>query len=220
MIELDHAKEAWDKLKAEHESRDPARVQILWNTFNTIVQLREGSIADYISRIKSVSKQLHAPGDVIATSQLINRIIQGLRSEFYAVRSSLALIDNLTEDRLSKILLREEARLILQERERKGRSRSRERDTRSRERDRRYRSRSTDYRRDKKRNRSPSPRPRKHSCSPSNGRKRSASPSKGRNLRDRYCTSCKRFGHTVDNCFYLHPELLDRRRQEAETRTN
>ena len=33
IMDLDHAKAAWDKLRTEHESTDLARVQILWNAF-------------------------------------------------------------------------------------------------------------------------------------------------------------------------------------------
>ena len=49
----------------------------------------------------------------MSESQLLNRIIQGLPITYSPLKGSLAVLDNLDEDRLTKILLREEARLFL-----------------------------------------------------------------------------------------------------------
>lgn len=48
--------------------------------------------------------------------------------------------------------------------------------------------------------------------------RRSRSRSRERSANARYCTSCRRFGHNVDNCFYLHPELLEKRWLELAER--
>ena len=113
IMDFDHAKEAWDKLRSEHESTDSTRVQILWHAFQSITKASSESIADYMGRIKSSSRQLTAAKESVSESQLVNRIVEGLPVEFNSIKSSLAVVDDLTEECLLKVLLRKEARLFL-----------------------------------------------------------------------------------------------------------
>ena len=205
IIELDYARDAWNTLLTEHESRDSARVQIMWNTFHSISKLKDESIADYVGRIKSSSRQLLAAGETVSDSQVLNRTIQGLTSEFHTLKSSLAIIEDLTEARLLKILLREEARLYLETKDSKeNQSQPRRRNSRSR-----------DPQSKKSRSRSPSPRRSREGHDNRRCRSRSRSRGSSRN----YCNVCKRSGHTEQTCFYLHPELLEKRRQELVSRS-
>lgn len=114
IIDVDIAKVTWERLRASHESRDPTRVQILWNTFHSISMENKESIADYTGRVKSAARQIQAAGETVSESQMVNRTIQGLPSSYGPLKSSLAVLDNLTKDSLTKILTREEAQLFLE----------------------------------------------------------------------------------------------------------
>jgi len=69
------AKEAWDKLKATFETRDSATIQRLYNDFNNIRKASDETMLTYITRVKTAAKQLTNAGEIVSTTNLLNKAI-------------------------------------------------------------------------------------------------------------------------------------------------
>ena len=218
IFDYDFAKQAWDRLQALYESHDPATIQRLYGEWNVVRKLPTESMAHFIARVKSMARRLTGSGETVSTTNLINKIIGGLDQSYDTLKISLSLVHDLTEDRLTQALLNEESRRqalffeaenarkqafhrdqsrrmfeenIRDQRGRPGNGRSHEEPHLPRTR-----------RRDRERSVSPeaddlvSKRDRKGGSS-------------------KYCEACKVWGHSEDNCYFLHPELLAFRRNRA-----
>lgn len=163
------------------------------------------SMATYIARVKALSRRLIAANENVTSTNLINKLIDGLDSSYESLRTTLCVLPNLTEDRLTQILMSEEARRLYKSND----------DVRRRQ--------SQSFIREQSRRNIDD----MIQGSRSRFRERSASPSTtddGYSKRDRrgnvarYCETCRAWGHTDDTCFQLHPELLNQRRSDQSNR--
>ena len=124
---------AWLKFQQTYQARDAASIQRIYNEFTSLRKERAESVMHFIARVKSLAKQLTTAGEVVSPTILFNRILMGLGSEYESVKAALALVDDLTEAKLTSALLGAEARLSsvpshsLRDRSRDRRPRSRSR---------------------------------------------------------------------------------------------
>ena len=226
--DLDTAHLAWEKLRSVFETRDSLTLQRLYNDFNTMRKSDSESMLAYVAQVKAAAARLLTGGEAITTPNLLNRVITGLGPRYSTLKFYLEMDPNLTEDRLIQVLLAEEScprdpsrfsdtRLpsYIDSRaydERRGRDRRSDipapHDRRGRD---RSRSRRRFSPRDKRVSRRSRSRPRSSSRHRSRSSRRNSSATPGRG--NKYCSHCDLFGHDLDECFKLHPELLTRRQQ-------
>ena len=66
-------------------------------------------MATFIARVKGLVRCLTVAGEVVSDSNLVNKVIDGLDASYESFRMALCLIPNLTEAKLTKTLMGEEA---------------------------------------------------------------------------------------------------------------
>lgn len=114
IMELEMAKDAWDKLKEIYETSDAPSIQRLYNEFNNIRKKSEESMACYIARVNSASRALVAVGENVLERNIMNRLIEGLNKDYETLKIGLSLIENLSLRRLTSLLLGDESRKALE----------------------------------------------------------------------------------------------------------
>ena len=197
IIDYEFAKEVWDRLKVIYEAHDTSTVSCLYSEWNGLFKKQDESMASYIARVKALSRRLAAASEVVSTPNLINKIIDGLDVSYESLRTTLCILPDLTEDRLTQMLMSEEARRL-----------SKTSDDRRRQSVREQSRRALDDMLNGSRARL-----RERSASPTSTGKRDR-----RGNIARYCETCRAWGHTDDTCFQLHPELLALRRSDQNAR--
>ena len=209
IADFDLAKEAWDKLKSTFATTDLASIQRLYCEFNSIQKTHKESMLAYIARVHTAYKQLTGAGETVTVTNSINKTISGLGDRYEAIKIYLAMAENLTEDRMTKVLLAEETRqnaAVVNGSTSRARSRSPGYRFGSRQMDRAY----------------DRPVDRYNSDTRARSRERSAMSSYSRirspGRRSKYCKTCDMVGHTEESYFRLHPKLYARRRIEQEDR--
>ena len=192
---------AWLKFQQTYQARDAASIQRIYNEFTSLRKEHAESVIHFIARVKSLAKQLTTAGEVVSDTILFNRILMGLGSEYESVKAALALVDDLTEAKLTSALLGAEARL----------SSIPSHSLRDRSRDRRPRSCSRDHARDR-------PRSRSRSRDRMRDRPRSRSPDRRRSRSRLECRTRGRSGHSAATCWNTFPELRDQARFNDQRR--
>ena len=116
IMDFASAKECWTYLSSKYENRSSANVNRLWNEFDAFTMLADERMDKYISRMKSIVRDLRAIGQVVPESRWTNRLVAGLPREYSVFKatqrhrgelSEVDCINALTEE--ETILLREKA---------------------------------------------------------------------------------------------------------------
>lgn len=204
IIHYEFAKEAWDRLKSVYEGHDSTTVHCLYSKWNGLFKKSDASMATYIARVKALSRRLAAANEPVSTTNLINKLIDGLNNSYQALRTTLCPLPSLTEDRLTQTLRSEEFRRLSKSnndlRRRQAQSLIQEQSRRNLD----------DMIQNSR------PRLRDRSASPTNEDVSSKRDRRGNGAR--YCDNCRAWGHMDDTCFQLHPELLNQCRSGQDTR--
>ena len=205
-------------MQALYESHDPATIQRLYGEWNVVCKLPTESMAHFIACVKSIAFHLTGSGETVSTTNLINKIIRGLDQSYDTLKISLSLVHDLTEDRLTQALLNEESRrqpLIFEPENARKQAFHRDQSRHMFEEnihDQRARSgngRSHEephFHSPRRRDRESSASPEADDLVPNRDHKGGSS---------KYCETCKVWGHSDHNCYFLPPELLAFRRNRA-----
>lgn len=119
IIDLDLAKSAWDKLKEIYETTDAPSIQRLYNEFNNVRKKSDETMATYIARVNAAVRNLISVGEAVSDRNVMNRLIEGLGSDYETLKIGLSLIENLTKQRLVTALLGDESRKALETEQKK-----------------------------------------------------------------------------------------------------
>ena len=204
ITDTDTAKEAWDKLIMKYEAKTPGMINRLLNEFSLATKGNNETCTQYITRVKALARQLTAVGEKVSEERLLNKILQGLPRQYGQLRMTVALQNEVDQEKVIDAIVGEERRIKV-EREREA--------TEDVPRGRKTQWGTSRYS------------PRRHSRSPSrfrHTRRRSTSPHERDSIRCEYCgkrghdktdcwerktcEGCNRRGHIKDVCWVLHPE--------------
>ena len=76
------AKECWDYLKSKYENHSPANINRLWNEFDSLKMAKDEKMVTYITRMKTILRELKGVGENVPDSRWTSRLIAGLPQKY------------------------------------------------------------------------------------------------------------------------------------------
>ena len=206
IMDAETAKEAWDNLVTKYEAKTPGMINRLLNEFSLATKGNSETCTQYITRVKALARQLTAVGEKVSEERLLNKILQGLPRQYGQLRMTVALQNEVDQEKVIDAIVGEERRMK-NEKEREANedgSRGRRVQWGGSRSSPRQRSRSTSrFRSTRRRSRSTSPHDRGSIRCGYCGKR-------GHDKADcwerKTCEGCNRKGHIKDVCWVLHPE--------------
>lgn len=113
LINCQNAAEMWTRLLSIHEQKTEISRELLWQRFYDYKMRENGSIAEHISAVEMLVRQLRDVKENISSSAICSKVINSLPSKFNAFRTAWDSVasDQQTLDNLTARLLKEETRM-------------------------------------------------------------------------------------------------------------
>ena len=115
IMDFTKAKECWDFLHSKYENRSATNINRLWNEFDSFRMLDGEKMAKYISRMKTIVRELKGIGQDVPDARWISRLIAGLSRKYNILKATLRHRTSTADECITfleeeeTILLREEA---------------------------------------------------------------------------------------------------------------
>lgn len=206
IMDAETAKEAWDILVTKYEAKTPGMVNRLLNEFSQTIKEKSETCTQYVTRVKGLARQLMAVGEKVSEERLLNKILQGLPKEYAQLRMTVALQNQVDQEKVIDAIVGEEKRISSE------RERAKEEEPRGR--------RQWSPRRIMPRRLSP----RSASPASSTGIRCEICYKRGHDKMEcwelRNCEVCGKRGHIKEVCWELYPEKRQPRDQRQEYRTS